>query len=401
MRKNGYKILYHHRTLADGAEGVHIREMVRSFRNTGHIVYIDALYPTRATEENGSLKSRIIKKLRWKLPQSVYEFLQVTLNFYTFYNFYRQIRAKRPQLVYKRHSQFDIGPILAAKLYRIPVILEANSCFSSFESLKFEAMKLKHLGRWIERQTFLSSDIIFAVSSPLKRKIVQLGIPDKKVIVLPNGANYKKFDPAAISSQKKSEIRRKYGIQNDSFLVGFVGSLREWHGIDFLLNVFAKLVREHPEMILLIVGDGPIRHKLFKLTEHLGISEKVIFTGNVEHDEIPVVVSFFDVAVLPAEYRHHASPMKILEYMAMEKIVIAPDMENIRNIIDENKNGILFKAGDEQDLLEKLKAVYQNYSQFQSIGKQARQKIVNQLNWDNNARKVIDITLNHLGKNGK
>ncbi len=399
MEKKSYKILYHHRTMAEGAEGVHIREMVQSFRNLGHTVIVDELYPAQQVngERKPGLKARIIAAVRWGIPQWLYEILQLLLNGYTFVSFYRKIRTHRPDFIYKRHSQFDIGPILAARLARVPVILEANSCFTSFESLKFEAMKLKRLGRWSERLTFNKSDIIFAVSSPLKRKILQLGIPEDKVVVLPNGANYKKFDPARIRPEEQKTVARKYGIDTERFILGFVGSLRKWHGLDFLFEVFADMAPNYPEMQLVVVGDGPIREELRELTRKLGIEQRVTFTGNVVHDEMPVVVSLFQVAVLPAEYRNHASPMKILEYMAMEKVVVAPDMENIRNIIDPGQNGVLFQPNSHDDLKAKIEMIYRDYPTYQKLGKNARLKIMEDLNWDNNARKVMDITLRKVG----
>ena len=399
MDERTYTILYHHRTMADGAEGVHIREMVNSFRNLGHKVIVDELYPAQqvSARKKPGLKARLIAAIRWGIPQFLYEVLQFLMNGYTFFSFYRKIRQHHPDFVYKRHSQFDIGPILAARLAHVPVILEANSCFSSLESLKFEAMKMKRLGRWCEKLAFNKSEIIFAVSSPLKRKIMQLGIPDEKIVVLPNGANYRKFDPALIAPEEQERVAQKYGINREQFVLGFVGSLRRWHGLDFLFEAYAELASHLPEIQLVVVGDGPIRQELVEKTRELGIADRVVFTGNVPHEEMPVVVSLFQVAVLPAEYRNHASPMKILEYMAMEKIVVAPDMENIRNIIDEGKDGILFQPDSKEDLIRKIEMVYRDYDKYRAIGKRARQKIIEQLNWDENARKVMEHSLKKAG----
>ena len=77
---------------------------------------------------------------------------------------------------------------------------------------------------------------------------------------------------------------------------------------------------------------------------------------------------------------------------------MAPDMENIRNLIDPGLNGILFEPGSQRDLVEKILNIYQGYEKFKPIGKSARQKIVTQLNWDENARKVTYLSQRHLNK---
>jgi glycosyltransferase involved in cell wall biosynthesis len=241
------------------------------------------------------------------------------------------------------------------------------------------------LARRYERYICSTADHVFVVSTPLKRHLVDtVGVPACRITVLPNGANLTKFDPHIDGSL----VRASYGIGRKT-VIGFVGILRPWHGIEILLEAFAGLSAGREDLHLLIVGDGPIEGELKARAAALGISSHVTFCGRIAHDNVRDHVAAFDIAVSP-KATFYASPMKILEYMAMAKPVIAPAMDNIRDIIDDGRTGQLFEPESIHGLRQALQALVDDRALCARLGGQARAEIESARSWEMNARRVID-----------
>jgi glycosyltransferase involved in cell wall biosynthesis len=223
------------------------------------------------------------------------------------------------------------------------------------------------------------------VSTPLKSHLVSLGIPEGHVVVMPNGANPKAFQ----SKIDGGRVRIKYGMQN-KLVLGFVGILRPWHGLEMLIDVFNNLKPQECGLHLFVIGDGPIQPALEALVVAKNLKESVTFTGRVPHEEMEEHVAAIDIAISPRA-TFYASPMKILEYMAMAKAVVAPDMENIRDIVDHGYDGILFEPENSNSLEKRLLELVENQAMRDELGRRARKKIENRLNWIQNARHIVEI----------
>ncbi len=377
------RILYHHRTLGDGAEGIHIAEMVNAFRQLGHEVLVigPGVQNLNGAEKKSARYTWIKKILRGPL----YEIAELTYNFFGYRNICKAIRGFHPDFIYDRYITFNYSAIAAGKKYNLPVFLEVNAPLAyEREHEPDERLYLKKLAYAIERKVCSDASKTIVVSTPLKEYLVSVGVPEEKIMVLPNGVNTEKFFPRPTSES----LMKKYQITDDEIVIGFVGILRSWHGIDMLLEAFNLVIKEHGKCKLLLVGDGPIRHDIEHMALDLGIGEKVIITGRVSHDQIGEYVSLFDIAVSP-KATFYASPMKILEYMAQGKAVVAPNMLNIKDIIAHKRNGLLFKANDMNDLVEKL-GVFVNDRQLQKkLGENATETVHAKRNWVSNANYVI------------
>ena len=378
------KILYHHRTFADGAEGIHIFEIINAFQKAGHQVILLGAKPqieNRAKLNNKRKNFSIIYWLRWHLPDTFYEIAQIILGAVNYFKVAKVIRREKPDLVYKRHSNYDFGPVLAAKHLKVPIFLEANSSYSSKEIIKFEKIHFIRLTRFFERLIFNNSSYIFVISSSLKKKLEILKINPDKIIVTPNGANLEKFYPRL----KNPDLLKKYQLQN-RFVIGFVGIPRAWHGVEFLLNSFRKIKKAIPQACLLFVGSEP--------TPDLKHNNDIVFTGRVSHERIADYIALFDIAVLPAEYRLHASPMKIPEYMAMGKVVLAPNLENIRDLITNEKDGLLFTQDSVDDFTRKIIDLYNDPEKMKYLAQNAVRTTNSRLNWDS----IVQIILENYAK---
>lgn len=375
------RILYHHRTLGDGAEGIHVAEMIKAFRKLGHEVKVVSLIGEQtnvATKKQG--KWTKIKKM---LPGFLFELGEMAYNLHGYRSLSRAVQAFHPDFIYDRYVSYNYSAIGVARTYGIPVMLEVNSPYSYQKQTFDEKLMFKDLARTFERKISQNASKVITVSTPLKKFLISIGVPESQIVVMPNGADPDVFD----LSIDASEIRKQIGGEG-KIVVGFTGILRPWHGLELLVQAFEAIVREHKQVHLLIVGDGPIRAEIEEDVEKRGLSDKVTVTGRQSHSLVSQYVAVMDIAVSPRA-TFYASPMKILEYMAMGKAIIAPDMENIRDLLKHQEDGFLFQDEDVSELTRGLQTLIEQKEFRVMLGKNARKKIETERTWLHNAHDVI------------
>jgi glycosyltransferase involved in cell wall biosynthesis len=170
-------------------------------------------------------------------------------------------------------------------------------------------------------------------------------------------------------------------------VVGFTGILRPWHGVDLLIRAFAELSVEYPDLHLLIVGDGPIQGQLERVALESGVRERVTFTGRVPYHEVGEHVAAMHIAVSPRA-TFYASPMKILEYMAMGKALVAPRMPNIEDVVEHGRTGLLFEAERVGALSAAIRDLVNDAPLRRDLGLRARRMIETRHNWLSNAQEA-------------
>ena len=387
------RILYHHRTLADGAEGVHIREMVDAFRGLGHEVQVAALAGdgSEASPNGPRCKWDVVSRM---IPSWAYEGAELAYNFVAAARLRRAIRQFRPDFIYDRYNSYSNAAVSVGRRAGLPVLLEVNAPVA-YERATYQEKPIKFpkLAARYERQICLRASHIIVVSTPLKEFLVeQRGIPASQVTVLPNGANPGRFDPRIDGTS----VRNHRGL-NGRTVIGFVGILRKWHGTELLFHAFSLAYRRCQDLHLLIVGDGPLEESLKGEAATLGIDDRVTFCGRLRHDEVPAHVAAMDIAVSPRA-TFYASPMKILEYMAMGVATIAPRMPNIEDIVRDGADGLLFDPESAESFARSLTALAEDIGLRERIGRNARLKIETSLNWLNNANAVIQMAESPRGK---
>lgn len=386
-------IVYHHRTQAKGAEGVHIREIVKALKGLNNRVYIASPPGVDISEENLS-DTGVKRKLRiatlWKflarhLPQFLFELLEIVYNFSAMSMLDNFIKTKDIDFVYERNAFFCWAGVAIARKHKIPIILEVNE-ISGIKRVR--GLLLGFIAHRIERRNFIDASAIVVVSPFLKRQIAARGINEDKIYVVPNGVNLVDF---TIHEDKNQVIIKEFDLEN-KIVLGFVGSFVPWHNFDFLIKSFKQILDLSPkkDIVLMLVGDGAQRKYIQKLSRDLGIEKRVIFTGLIKHQDISKYINLMDICIIPHsnEYR---SPIKLFEYMAMAKPVIAPDLEPIRAVIADGENGLLFQQGDVADFSSAVISIVSDKEKIKSIGNNARQTIVDNYTWEKNARLVIEI----------
>ncbi len=368
------KILYHHRTLADGAEGIHIREMIDAFRADGHEVVVQAMVqpPVGGTGHQG-----VLKQLKTMLPEAVFEVAAAGSSVVDYFSVGRALRRHRPDFLYKRHALNDFGAVLAARHHGVPVVLEVNRLYTSEQHTRFEGRRLERFCRWCERLAIGHASVVAAVSTPLAGCVRALTPHPETVMVLPNGANPSRF---RVEPERRNAVRAALGW-SDSVVAGWAGVLREWHGVELLLRAVSRVA----DLKLLIIGDGPERARLESVIRELDLADRVRFTGRVTHDEVVGYLGAVDIAVSAADRTGHASPMKLLEYMSMERATVAPKLPNIEDLIDDDVDGLLFEPDNETALAATLRRLTEDEGLRRELGHRGRLKVTGVRNWRANA----------------
>jgi len=379
------RILYHHRTLGDGAEGIHIQSIVNCLKEQGHEVRVVSLVGEK-TEFRTSQKARESKwdKIKNLIPRPVYELAEIAYNLKGKALLMQAIREFKPDVIYDRYAHFSFAALWAAKKAKLPLILEINSPYS-IQKRQWEKVYFPTLSKMGEQKIFAAAPRIIVVSSPLKQIVADYGVDTSKVTVLPNGTDPARFDPGLGAS----DLKRELGLEGKTIL-GFVGILRSWHNIDKLINILEEIDLKKKNTVMLFLGDGPSYDELLAYNKSQGNEETIRFLGRIPHDKIQRYIAMFDVAISP-HATPYSSPMKILEYMAMQKAVLAPDMPNIRDMIKDGANGVLFTPDDTDALKQNLLKMIDDAELRSRVGKQARRDVLDKFTWTKNAGTTVAI----------
>ena len=236
---------------------------------------------------------------------------------------------------------------------------------------------------------------VYVVSNQLKQFYVERNIPASKIQVIFNGADEKKFNPS-ISSQK---VREEYSL-GDKKVVGFVGSFHYWHGIDHIQSFILNILANYQNTVFLLVGYGPLKNNLENFVKQQGITNKVFLPGYIEYDHIPFYLAAMDVVIAP--YPNYSffyySPIKLFEYMAAGKCVIATAIGQIKEVIEDGINGMLFQPGNYDEMLKKTFLLLQNNSLRKTMGKAARKTIEENYTWGHVAEKFNRIVTSEMAE---
>jgi glycosyltransferase involved in cell wall biosynthesis len=290
-------------------------------------------------------------------------------------------------LIYERYALFSNAGVRLAKELGVPHILEVNAPLAD-EQEKMRGLEMKNLAHEMERRIWGEANAVVVVSRPLRDFAVSRGVPAARIHVLPNAVDPQRF----IGAKNGAMIRAQHRLEGKR-VIGFVGSLKPWHGTETLLTAFRELHAAAAQTHLLIVGDGPGREDLEKYARANGLNGAVTFTGNVPYDDIPNYIAAMDITVAPykPQENFYYSPIKIFEYMIMGKPVIAGKIGQVEEVIVDSETGVLFEPGNIAQLTAALAALVNDAPLCHRLGEQARVWVQQERTWDNNARRAIEI----------
>ena len=171
-------------------------------------------------------------------------------------------------------------------------------------------------------------------------------------------------------------------------MIGFVGGFYPWHGVELLVKAVSRLEDKRNDIALLLVGDGPMKNSLQSLSAEILKSTKVIFTGEVISEQLPCYIKTMDICVMPHS-NAYGSPMKVFEYMAMEKPVIAPRLGPLEDVLRNDENGLLFEPLNIDALSSCMLNLIENKYLRTRLSQNAKKTILKRHLWRHNAEKII------------
>jgi glycosyltransferase involved in cell wall biosynthesis len=373
------KILYHHRTLSRDGQSVHIDELVRALRDLGHEVRV--VGPAQHASANFGADAGLVAQLKKHVPGSVYELAELAYNVPAFWRLAKAYRAMKPDVLYERYSLFLLAGLWLRRLFGVPMLLEVNAPLAA-ERKRFDNLRLAGLADRAEAWVWRGADRALPVTGVLAEHLHAKHVHGDRITVIPNGIGpeFLATPPATKAAQAALGI-------SANVVLGFVGFMRPWHGLDSVVDFIAD-AGPTAGLHLLLIGDGPAREDLIKQAAARGVSTQVTFTGVVDRSRIIEHIAAFDVALQP-DVVSYASPLKLFEYMALGRAVVAPDTVNIREVIQDGENAVLFNPGDNDTFRNALARLCQDAELRQRLGLAARDTIVTRgFTWARNAERV-------------
>ncbi|HXZ94704.1 MAG TPA: glycosyltransferase, partial [Dehalococcoidia bacterium] len=215
--------------------------------------------------------------------------------------------------------------------------------------------------------------------------------PSGKAVVIRNGVDVELFSP-----RPSQTLREKLGIGND-FVVGFVGTMREWVDFEPVFEAVSRLNAQYPDIRIMIVGEEGGLRKTKDLARRFGIFDKTIFIGTIPYSMVPEYISGMDVCLIPFA-RHKGMdtggdgycPLKLAEYLACEKPVISTQRTSI-------PEGIVQYAATTEEYQDRIITLYNNPKLRAEIGSKGREIIVSSYTWSNSAS-MLEKTLLEVGR---
>ncbi|MGE5604638.1 MAG: glycosyltransferase family 4 protein [Bacteroidota bacterium] len=335
------------------------------------------------------------------------------------YRFSRQLQRQvreminrcgmKPDFIYQRLSVADASGAILARELKIPLILEYNGsevwAFDNWgASLKYRETAVK-----AETLSLLSAHLITVVSEVLRDELISRGIPPGKIVTHPNCIDPALFKPDRFSKQDLVNLRSKYGIGADTVVATFIGTFGAWHGIEILAQAIRRLADEDESWLIekklhfLLIGDG----LKMPLVREILAGEKYrpyyTLTGLVPQDQGPLYLAASDILLSPHVAnrdgsRFFGSPTKLFEYMATGKGIIASDLEQIGQILQNSLHttslpdgsphetnrelAVLSEPGNVESLIRGIRFLTERSDWRDHLGKNAQREVLAKYTWD-------------------
>lgn len=367
-------------------------EVMKAFEHRGHEVVrciMGGEEPGGHAQAPGSASLK--EKLKTVIPPVLWKTTK-DLNLKRFDRYAAQtleemVRKEKPDLIYERGFYLTTSGAQVAAKMGIKYIVELNAPYPEEARAMESASLLEPFAHRAERKMVECAHRIVVVSSALKDYLENKYQSLRgKVLVTPNAVN---FDLITQDLEQQKNLRQSLGFSSADLVIGFVGSIFPYHGVDRLIKVFAQL-REagHQQLRLLIVGDGQMLDELRHMAEELGLAGAVVFTGKVDRSVVFDHIALMDITIAAAS-GWYMSPIKVFEYGALEKPIIAPNSIPMRDVMESGKDGLLVEPDDEA-LYNGLKLLIDQPEQRSRMASSFHQKVRNKHTWQHVGDQILN-----------
>jgi glycosyltransferase involved in cell wall biosynthesis len=296
----------------------------------------------------------------------------------------RSAGLPRPSgFIYQRYSLNNLAGVILSRRWGAPLVLEANGSEAKWRQ-DFGAVQYPRLAYACERLILRRADVIAAVSTNAAEDLLTAGAPPERVRVVPNGVRVDRFAGA-------TPMPLPAGFA-DALVVCFVGLFYPWHGVRFLAEAFSLLHTRFPDTRLLLVGDGEEMPVVKSVLQRHGVLEATHLAGLVPRVDAPRYMAAADVLVSPhADVEHFiGSPIKLFEYMASGKPIVATRVGQIEEVLTDEQNGLLVPPEEPEAMAAALERLYADPRLRERLGREAQRQATKDHSWDARLELILD-----------
>lgn len=390
----------------------HVAGVANGFAGAGRPVsYYSATDPVMLDDK---VERRSIKPLgTFGLPMELNQ-----LRFHR--SFYRQVKSmakRRPSFIYQRMSLLNYTGVALSRRLRTPLVMEYNGSNAwIIEKWGRGALRHAEMARRAEDVCIRHAHLIVTVSEALKDELISRGAEPERVVWYPNCVDEAVFDPSRFSQEEVAAMKKRLGLSENGVVVTFMGTFGAWHGAEVFARAIAGMAQAKDPSVLkgdirfLLVGDGERMGEVRRILEDA--ADHCVITGLVPQDQAPLYLACSDICVSPhatgaGDGRFFGSPTKLFEYMAMGKAIVASDLEQIGEVLENSlrardldacaddpgetgKMAVLARPGDVEELKKAIMFLANNRAWRRRLGENARTEAARKYTWRRHVAKIMD-----------
>jgi glycosyltransferase involved in cell wall biosynthesis len=328
----------------------------------------------------------------------------------------------RYAFIYQRMSIANVTGVKLSRKHKLPYVLEYNG--SEAWAAKNWGRPLKNHGLAVQAEDVClrHAHVVVTISDVLREELQARGVEAERIACYPNCIDEELFTPDRFTKNEIAELRSRYGIAPDAVTVGFIGTFGPWHGADVLAHAIRKMILEDKEWVrrsgihFLLMGDGA---KMPLVKQALGEDKSPFWTltGLIPQSHAALHLAATNILVAPHVSnvdgtRFFGSPTKLFEYMAMEKAIVASDLDQIGQVLKASLRtsdlpsadpsgptdylAVLCQPGNVDDLVLALRFLVNRPGWRVELGRNARKEALAKYTWKNHVNRILE-TLHEVG----
>ncbi|MBC8488890.1 MAG: glycosyltransferase family 4 protein [Bacteroidetes bacterium] len=366
----------------DGGPKTHIIEMLRAWHTLGHDIF---LLTPRFDKRRLNLPGKVMF-----YPFFGYSFLRRIISYIFLFAFLIwSIHKFNPDLIYVRQMEYNPFVRIVCRIFRLTYFLEINGLIT--EDLEKTGSRFIPImiHKVVEKKEFYSSTGMFCTSPLLKKRICEkYNNIRNKIFFIPNGVNLNIFKPL-----NKGECRIKKRLDPEMKYIGYVGTFNHLHDSEQIVESFENIAETIPEAQLVMVGDGPRKKECQKRVARFNLTKRVIFTGSVPYEDVPIYINCFDIGIILAS-KHRLEREGVVAFKLQEFLACGcPTIAHYKDQKDHEKYSPFVKMvhiEDRPGLLNAVIELLQSQDKCSELTRSALSYIKNNVSWEKSAKLTVD-----------
>ena len=309
---------------------------------------------------------------------------------------WQQIKQIRPDVIHVSSGRRGFETALVALALKektgIPVVYEVRSFFEANWTPDLELEESGEIFRRrmeVETRCMMAADHVLTLGTSMRDEIIGRGVPAEKISLIPNAVNLENFIPASADPA----MAKRFGITMPTF--GYVSNMdHRREGQELLIEAAVRLKERGVQAQCVLVGAGTRMETLKGLAARWDISDRVVFTGPVDHSEVDALYGLIDVFVvprIPERAAVYVTPLKPFEAMALERPVLVSDLPALKEIVQAPARGRTFRAGDVESLADEVQGLLEDPEERRRLGESGRRWVDAERQWKHNGPRYRDV----------